>query len=394
MAYDVSDHPAAPYRWVILFLASFQIFAINYLQFQVSPLAHELIPIYDLDAGRIASLLFAPLLSGVLLSIPGGMACDRIGPRVTVGVAAMVSALAGFYRVNADSYGMLFCTMFISGACPAVLQAASLKVFHVWFKGQSNLAMGLFFASASLGGALAQATSNLFPDVWSAFSFSAFMFATSAVGWVLFSRDLPPGYEAPKSEANLAHIVHAAGSIKVWLVAASVGLGMATSTAYMELLPQAYIETWHIDAETAGMMAAVLALGSIVGSMLAAPLHAVFKHLKALLIGMICMGFLLKILSWTSFGSLGLWPILFANGIFGAAAGPLLEALPVQFPEIGEEYAGSAGGIIGSASLACSYFLPVCISTLSASNYGFNMIAESVFFLLSAIPILFLKLDG
>lgn len=349
-----------------------------------------LIPLYGLDPSRVATLLFAPLLSGVILSIPGGMACDRIGPRITVGVAAVISAAAGFYRVGADSYAALFVSMLVSGFCPAVLQASSIKMFHVWFENRANFAMGVFFASASLGSAMAQATSNLFPDIRCAFLFSAIVFALSAAGWICLARDLPPGRRSPEVAVDSSHLIHAGASFKVWLVAAAVGLGMATSTAYMELLPQAYIETWEIDAEIAGMMAAVLALGSIAGSILAPPICSVFNDLKMFLVGIIVFGFVLKLLSWVCFGSPSIWVILFANGAFGAAAGPLLEAMPATFPEIGEKYAGSAGGIVGSASLACCYFLPVCISTLAASNYGANMLAESVFFLLSAIPIMFL----
>ena len=45
----------------------------NYLQFQVSSLAPLIVPRFGLDSVQLSSLLLAPLLSGVFLSIPGGV---------------------------------------------------------------------------------------------------------------------------------------------------------------------------------------------------------------------------------------------------------------------------------------------------------------------------------
>ncbi|MEG0505750.1 MAG: MFS transporter, partial [Raoultibacter sp.] len=239
-----AEHDKLPlYRWVILVIASLLIFMTSYVQFQISSLSSLIIPQFNLDAVEFSSLLLAPLLSGVFLSIPSGVLCDRFGPRTVVGVATAFSVAAAFVRIFAGDYLTLFGTMVVLGVCPAVLQASLIKVFCVWFKGDSDFAMGIYFASASVGIACSQATSNLFGSLEAAFLTSSLVFLGCGIAWVVLARDVPAG-EAPPPRESLSQYLRVATSSKsVWLIAAAVGLGMATSTAYMGLFPQALIDT-------------------------------------------------------------------------------------------------------------------------------------------------------
>lgn len=203
---DGSDRRLSAYRWVILLVACALIFMTNYLQFQVSSLAPLIVVRFGLDSVELSSLLLAPLLSGVFLSIPGGVLCDRFGPRVVVAVATAVSVAAGFARVGAGDYSSLFCAMLLLGCCPAVLQASLIKLFCIWFKGASNLAMGLYFASASVGIACAQATSNLFPTMDAAFFAPSVLFLLCGVAWALFARDVPEGEAPPEDERIVRYL--------------------------------------------------------------------------------------------------------------------------------------------------------------------------------------------
>lgn len=68
-----------------------------------------------------------------------------------------------------------------------------------------------------------------------------------------------------------------------------------------------------------------------------------------------------------------LWTILVINGFFTAINGPIMQSMPVLLPEIGDKYAGSAGGIVGTISLLMSYFLPIGISAIAGADYTMNM---------------------
>lgn len=392
---DGSDQRLSAYRWVILLVACVLIFMTNYLQFQVSSLAPRIVPCYGLDAVQLSSLLMAPLLSGVFLSIPGGVLCDRFGPRVVVSMVTAVSVVAGFARVGAFDYPTLFCSMFLLGCCPAVLQASLIKLFCIWFKRSSNLAMGIYFASASVGIACAQATSNLFPDMTTAFLAPSALFLACGVAWAVFARDVPAGEAPPEGESIARYLKTASTSKNVWLIAIAVGVGMATSTAYVGLLPQALFEVHGLDPESAGVMAAVLSLGSIAGSMLGPLACQRVGHVKGVLVTIVLFGGAAKLFSWTLFGvGIGagvVGALLLLNGALGSAAGPVLEALPGSFPEIGHKYAGSAGGVVGSVSLAISYALPLAVSSFAGTDYSLNLILESLCFGVAVIPIVLLS---
>ncbi len=65
-----------------------------------------------------------------------------------------------------------------------------------------------------------------------------------------------------------------------------------------------------------------------------------------------------------------------------------------DLPEIGAKYAGSAGGIIGTVGLLCSYFVPVIVSSISGDNWTLNFTIESILFLASVLPIAMLPETG
>ena len=62
--------------------------------------------------------------------------------------------------------------------------------------------------------------------------------------------------------------------------------------------------------------------------------------------------------------------------------------MPFALPEIRGKYAGSAGGIIGTIGLLCSYAIPVAVASLTVGNYTMNLAIETLLFLLSSVFIL------
>ena len=60
------------YRWVVLLVSCLIIFIADYIQFQLSALATEIMPALGIDVAQFSALLLAPLLAGVFVSIPGG----------------------------------------------------------------------------------------------------------------------------------------------------------------------------------------------------------------------------------------------------------------------------------------------------------------------------------
>lgn len=90
----------------------------------------------------------------------------------------------------------------------------------------------------------------------------------------------------------------------------------------------------------------------------------------------------------------GLWTILVLNGFFTALSGPIIQAMTPEIKEIGIKYAGSAGGIIGTVGLLCSYLLPLAVSFIAGDNWMLNLSIESGLFLLSVVFIMALPETG
>ncbi|MEG0757986.1 MAG: hypothetical protein RR505_06220, partial [Raoultibacter sp.] len=204
------------------------------------------------------------------------------------------------------------------------------------------------------------------------------------------AKNQPAGAAVPPSEPVMQYFGVAIKNKFVWLIAIATGLGMATATNYSGILPQAMVEVRGIDIMTANNMAAFLTIISIFGSIIGPVMCQKSGKPRIVLVIICLLGGAVMVANWYSPLGLALWIFLFFNGIFSAASGPILQALPFQLPEIGLKYAASAGGVIGSVSLIISYVLPIGIGMIAGTDYTLNFILEGAFFAIAFIPVLLL----
>ncbi|MEB3362894.1 MFS transporter [Lactobacillus sp. R2/2] len=155
----------------------------------------------------------------------------------------------------------------------ALLNANALKIFGSWFKQDTKLAMGVFFASASIGIMLTQLTSHMFPSVKAAYIFSSTLLLILTVCWILFVKEKPEGEEIPpaqaqqaKPESAMKYFKVVARSGKTWLVGLAGGLGVAASESFSGILPQAFAARGMTPA-AGSMIAAIATIGSLCGSL-------------------------------------------------------------------------------------------------------------------------------
>lgn len=383
------------YRWAILLVSGMVIFTIDFMQFQLSALAYEVMPALGIDVAQFSALLFAPMLAGAACSVPAGSLADRYGSKAVVTAALAVSVLAGFGRLAAGDFATLFVMMFGLGIAGAAVQSVCVKLYGLWFEDGVGFAMGVFFALSCAGLALGLATASLFPNVDAAYLFSSFMLLIVLVAWVAFARNAPKNVRVAPPDPVMSHLLAALKSRSVWLIAISCGLGLATATAYSGLLPQALVEVRGVDPATAGNMVAVLRILSIAGSMLGPVLCR--RHVRRALVALSVLGGTVMVANWFAEpGSSLFWALVVVNAIVTVAPGPVLEALPFSLSEIGAEHAASAGGVVCSISLVVSYIIPVAVGAIVGSDYTLNFVLMGVFYALAAVPVLLLPktVDG
>ncbi|MEH7108519.1 MFS transporter [Bacillus sp. JJ1764] len=378
------------YRFVIVAIVCLLAFISNYIQFQISALAYVIMPALNLSTAEFSSLLLAPMLVAVFFSIPSGALGDRIGAKKVVSVGCIISVIGAFGRIIATNFALMMLMLLACGIFISILNANLIKILGIWFQEETEKAIGYFFAAACMGIVVSQMTGTLFPSVNSAYIASSVALLIGSVLWIAFVKDCPEGMSLPKPEPVVKYLKHTAKSKNTWIISIAAGFGLASSTAYAGILPQALTFAHGVNASLAGTMAAIITVGSFLGSIIGPIVCNKLGKYKPFLIVTTIIGAAIMFYNWYSPAGIVMWIVLILNGFFTAVQGPTTQALPFLLPEIGDKYAGSAGGILGTVSLLMSYFIPIVISSIVKDNYALNLGIESVIFLLAVICYFFI----
>lgn len=143
-------------RWTIVFLL-FMVYMINYLD-RVS--LSITVPMIEQDLMLNAEqfgLIFGSFFFGyAIFNFVGGLAVDRFGPTLVLGVAVgLWSLFCGMTAIATGFYSMLILRV-LFGMAEGPICASANKMINGWFpKKQAATAMGLLSAGSPLGGAVA-----------------------------------------------------------------------------------------------------------------------------------------------------------------------------------------------------------------------------------------------
>lgn len=376
----------------MLLVACGIIFMGYFMQYQVSGLSFLLMPQFGLDTSQFSSLMFAPMLTAMFLSIPMGMLADRYGSTRTVAVCLAVACIGGFARVWATGFGALMAACFLTGFAPAAINSNYMRLFRTWFGRKSGIIIGIYYAFSGLGSVAALLTAVSFGSTHEAFLVSAVVLVVLSAIWCLFVRDAPKDVAADSGAAPApagARIgvregfAIAARSRGVWMVAVVTGLGLAAKTAYLGFLPQAF--QLVMSPEAANSLSAFVGYGGIIGCALGPLVCFNRKHPRLLVCTFNTLTAVFMIATALILSN-PLPIVLFVTGFVSSMAAPMVEAVPCVLPEL-KDCMGSAGGIIGTTSLALSYVVPLLITFIAGSNYLLLLVLVGVCFLVT-VPIL------
>ncbi len=182
------------WRWAIVSVVCLLCFMANYMQYQVSALAVEVMPMLNIDTVGFSMLFLVPMLTAVFFSIPLGALGDRIGSKKVVTVCTAISVAGGFLRCfTLDSFTMQMTSMFLIGMGISALNANLIKVLGTWFREQTGFAMGLFYAASCVAIVVAQICAGLFGSVFNSSGSAGGIVGTISL---LMSYFLPIGISA------------------------------------------------------------------------------------------------------------------------------------------------------------------------------------------------------
>ena len=131
-----------------------------------------------------------------------------------------------------------------------------------------------------------------------------------------------------------------------------------------------------MDSVAAGVYSAVYTIGSLVGCLIAPFVAAKVGKTKPIMFTLALVAAIGGAFGWLTPNGVILGACLGITGVAIGGVMPLLMSIPVQLPEIGSMYAGTAGGVTATLQLLGAVVIPSYIIAPIAGN---NM---KVFFLL------------
>jgi NNP family nitrate/nitrite transporter-like MFS transporter len=152
----------SPYRWIVLTMGILvNMFAIGMNWTCMASLFGEIqnsIPMTYSQWGLAWGMV---PLAMVAFCVPGGIAGDRFGIRLTIGMGILFLSAAGIARAFSHSFVELSVTMFLFGVGLSFLSPNLPKSVGLWFPPEElGLANGVLLAGYVLGGAIALAYSG------------------------------------------------------------------------------------------------------------------------------------------------------------------------------------------------------------------------------------------
>lgn len=301
--------------WSMLVLAT-AIITVDYMDRGVlavgAPLIRQAFHIGPAEFGALLSVFAWPYA----LSLPFmGVAVDRWGSKVLLGVGGIIWSLTQLAKAAVTSVGQLFILRGLLGVAESPGYMAATRAVKFWYPNEAqNVPTGIFNSGASLGPLLAPLVLTPIMLAWgwrAMFLFVGIVGLGLAVAWLLWYRDPRPGVEVSTLEEYGLDASQAKGAvarprltIREWLgvfrhrsvafLWLGAGLGALWGFAFTSWLPS-YLEiSRQVTVAETGVLAslppAAGLLGALVGGFipnLAQRVHPGLDRVAACKVGLV-----------------------------------------------------------------------------------------------------------
>jgi NNP family nitrate/nitrite transporter-like MFS transporter len=363
--------------WIILVVYCLGTFVYQYTQYQLAPIAGQLIESLGLTGVQFSSLFTAPMVPAIFISIIFGVVVDKIGIKKSILFFMLLTAIGGMGRIYAGNYALLFTTMLLTGFGATALNVTCGKVFSTWFRrSMVPIAMGCFMSAPTVGMFVAQSTTAFLASVSTAFWIAGILTVVVLFLWLFLGKDhkAEPGAaeEIPPSIGETLKVVF--GSRNMWLTAFGLFFCLGGQVACNQFLPLA-LASRGMDPAVAGVTASIVSAGNLVGSLFMPMIAVKAGRNKPFLLAFAVICTFGYAFGWRLPGA-ALYISFFIFGLCASAMMPFFFSMPVQFPEVGPKYAGTGTGLISTIELLGAILLPTYILTpicSGAEGINFNL---------------------
>ena len=352
----------------------FLMVALNYVQFQLSPAAAQVMEELRLTKAQFSSIFTAALLPSIALSLFGGLLSDRFGSERVIFVGAVLAALGMVLRVFADNYWQMTACMCMAGIGGLAMNLNIPKLAAAWFPPRSaSRVTGKLLAGTAAGMTLGMLSGAWFSSLKTAYWAGAAACLAGLALWLpaLWVRPPRPQNEQVDKPPFFACLKAAAKSRPVWIAGACLACIMGCSMSVNAFLPTALQQVRGMDAAAAGAVTAAAMIANFFGGACGPILFEKTGSFRGVLLCCGALNAAASALAWRL--PAGVW--MFAGFlVMGFTLGcffGLLQSLPLLLPEVGQVYAGTAGGIINTLSMLGGVALPALVVVpLSGGSYA------------------------
>ena len=360
----------------------------NYFQYQLSPLGPVLMEDMGLSSSQFSSVFSSPMIPAIFLGIIAGMLSDKYGVKRVAAIGLAVTALGLCLRPFAAGYASMMGTMILGGIGVTFLNVNMSKIIGGWYPPEKVGSMvGIAMVGSTLGMTVGTATTAMMPSYTFAFAVSGIAAVVVFVLWILFMKDGESGQKSQESPLESLKVV--LKSRNIWLVGLCLMCVLGCNVAVSAFLPTA-LQSRGISAGTSGIMASVLTVGSLLGSLLGPAVCGRMPSMKGFLIGLGVIAGVCAAFGWMGAPPLIVVSLLLAGFCIGTLI-PLYMSFPMLLPEIGPQYAGSAGGAITTLELLGAVIIPTYIITpIAGENFSLMFLLAGGCMILMSILVIFL----
>ena len=357
-----------PVRWGMLAVISLGIIALTLNWFAVATAFPLIGAQFKVGLGPLSFLISLYIVGYGLTHIPGGMLATAIGMKKTLVLGLLVQGLAGIMSGLSHSYAELAFFRVVSGVGGSVFIAVGTAAVVVWFRDSHvTLALGI------TGGAVFSAGAAFALYVW--------LYVQRATSWhmslilagvfeLLVMLVTLAAFRVPDGDRTLGgasfdraalHIVLTSRDLWVYGVALFGGYGAYFTTT--QLFSEYVTVTRHLDPSAGGLLAALIGLAGIPGSLLGGYSADRSRNLRMFVVGpLVAVAALLALIPVVP--TPALWVLGIGIGfflIFGFAA---WLAVPARVCHIGHQYVGTAAGLMLTLAAVGGFFIPIIFGHL------------------------------
>ena len=353
----------------------------SFVQFTTSAFGMYLMETFGMSPSQFSAVTMAPMLTGIIFSIPAGLWADKKGVRLTVAIAGAFSIVGGFLRIISTNFSMLLISMILIGFIAVFISANCVKLISEWFpRDETSLAMGVFMAGGGAGNAIAQAITPFFGTFRNA---SIICLVFMIIAYVLFlavATDRPKGAQAPPPDVPITETIGSLLKLKhIWIIGFAMVMFMVANMTTSIFLVTG-LQDRGIPPTIGGPITSLFAIGIMLGSIFGgAFILKIGKNkfrIPCLIIGII--GGICLYAGWSIGITAPMAILIFIGALCCGSLVPIATAAMVYVPGMKPEYMGAGGGYMNTMRFLAAFFVPsYIIAPIVKTNYSGYLIAAA-----------------